>query len=45
MLKTILITLSIIFSVIMLLFIYCALVLASRADNKQIKNNLGDTYE
>lgn len=37
MLKTILITLAIIFLIIMLLFIYCSLVLASKVDNEQYK--------
>ena len=37
MLKTILITLSIIFIVTILLFIYCSLVVASRVDKEHYK--------
>lgn len=37
MLKTILITLSIIFIIIILLFIYCSLILASRVDEEQYR--------
>lgn len=37
MLKTILITLSIIFIIILVLFIYCSLILASRVDEEQYR--------
>lgn len=37
MLKTILVTISIIFLITILLFIYCALVVASRVDEEQYK--------